>query len=931
MENLTGRQIEQFKLTALVNDRGTGWVYRAVDTLTGQDAALKIISTEEFSYTDRSRFCESFKLSAQGVMTLRHPNIVSIIGFGEYNGMPWLAAEWVEGKSLQEALGSRMNYRAAASALVPIAEAAAHLNIAGLFHRDIKPSIIMIRPDGSSILTDPGITRTALETASAASLTSSIHETGNPEYMAPELSFGGTVDGRADEYSLAVIYYEMLTGRKLFQGHSALAVMMQHASSPVPSVAESVAGVPEQVDRLLRTALAKNPEDRYPNVQIFANELRAITGMSVSQTEDDILPGELPPLGKEVSVRGKENREALIRKLRIPAIVLGILMIIVLFILRFYTSVRIPAALRSQAATETQIWITSHWPTDTPTPSLTPTATDTPTPTLTPTETFTPTLTPTDTDTPTPTLTPTNTETPTATPTATETFTPTITPTPTDTLTPTMTFTPTLTPTVTNTPTLTPTATNTPTETPTYTPTPTATDTATPTATATDTPTPTDTPTLTPTATATDTPTPTATATDTPTPTDTPTLTPTATATDTPTPTATATDTPTPTVTDTPTITPTATDTPTATMTFTPSATPTDTMTPTITNTPTVTPTASNTPTATITPTATQTFTPTVTPTATLTPSATATLQPLQYAAKQAEESNRVLVRVKNDAFVLIRGKAGRNGSVVISAANGSTLELLGERSVMDNLTWIKVRTDDGYEGWIPESSVIPVTASETVKGVEMIYIQAGNFLLGTDPAVDLYADMGKDTPMKEMYLDSFWISKTEITNAQYRECVNAGICEWEPLRDLPAGRDNYPVTNITNDQAERFCTWLGGRLPNEYEWEKAARGVDGRIYPWGDAWPTVTNNLANIPLYVNPAGRGRDLFPTGTFPNGQSPYGLMDMAGNAWEWMYNTSLRGGSCDPAESWEHRILLRAANHAETEVEKSYFIGFRCILK
>ena len=117
MENLTGRQIEQFKLTALVNDRGTGWVYRAVDTLTGQDAALKIISTEDFSYTDRSRFCESFKLSAQGVMTLRHPNIVSIIGFGEYNGMPWLAAEWVEGKSLQEALGSRMNYRAAASAL----------------------------------------------------------------------------------------------------------------------------------------------------------------------------------------------------------------------------------------------------------------------------------------------------------------------------------------------------------------------------------------------------------------------------------------------------------------------------------------------------------------------------------------------------------------------------------------------------------------------------------------------------------------------------------------------------------------------------------------------------------------------------------------------------------------------------------------------
>ena len=937
MENLTGRQIDQYKLTALINEEGMGWVYHALDTLTGQDAAVKFINTESFSYTDRARFSESFKQSAQGVMTLRHPNIVSILGYGEYNDLPYLITEWVEGKSLQEVLGSRMNYKAAASALIPIAEATAHLNNNALFHRDLKPSIIMIRPDGSSVLTDPGITRTALETAQAASLTSSIHETGNPEYMAPELSFGGTIDGRADEYSLAVIYYEMLTGRKLYQGHSALAVMMQHASSPVPSVAESVAGVPEQVDRLLRTALAKSPEERFPNTQVFANELRTIAGLYVPDSDDDLLPGELPPLGKRFSAPEKMNREVLLRKLRIPAIALGILAIIALFIIRFYTSVRIPAALRSQAATETEAWITAHLPTDTATPTLTPTATDTPTPTLTPTETFTPTFTPTATDTSTPTATPTNTETPTVTPTPTDTLTPTITPTPTDTFTPTMTFTATLTPTVTNTPTNTatptPTATDTPTPTPTNTdtPTPTSTDTATPTPTATDTPTPTPTNTDTPTPTPTDTATPTPTATDTPTATPTDTATPTPTATDTSTPTATATDTPTPTETDTPTVTPTATNTATATNTFTPSATPTKTLTPTITNTPTITPTATKTPTATITPTATMTFTPTMTPTATQTPSATPTLNPLQAAAREAEESNHGLISVKNDSSVLVRDKAGRNGTIVISAANGSTVELLGETAAADNQTWIRVRTDYGYIGWIPQSAVIPVTATMNVKGVEMVYIQAGNFLLGTDPNVDLYANPGSDTPMTEMYLEPYWIGKTEVTNAQYRACVNEGICEYEPLRDLRAGRENYPVTNINNDQAERFCTWLGGRLPNEYEWEKAARGVDGRIYPWGDAWPTVTNLLANIPLYLDGSGRGRDLFPVGTFPNGQSPYGLLDMSGNAWEWMYNTSLRGGSCDPAESWDHRVLLRAANHAETELEKSYYIGFRCILK
>ena len=101
-------------------------------------------------------------------------------------------------------------------------------------------------------------------------------------------------------------------------------------------------------------------------------------------------------------------------------------------------------------------------------------------------------------------------------------------------------------------------------------------------------------------------------------------------------------------------------------------------------------------------------------------------------------------------------------------------------------------------------------------------------------------------------------------------------------------------------------------------------------IYPWGDAWPSVTNNLANIPLYLDANGYGRDLFPAGTFPNGQSPYGVMDMAGNVWEWVDGGSVRGGSADPAESYDYRTLMRSANHHEPGVEKGYFIGFRCVI-
>ncbi len=934
MEDLTGRIIDQYRLTALIDNEEMTCVYRAENTETGEEFAFRLISTEKLSYTDRSRFCESFKQAAQGAATLRHPAIAAIAGFGEYNGSPYLVTDWIEGKSLQSLLGTQINYKTAASILIPIADALSYLNENGLYHRDVKPSHIMVRTDGRSILTDPGITQTALETALASSPSGSSTST-DPEYTAPELSFGGTIDGRTDEYSLAVIYYEMITGQKLFRGHSALSIMMQHAGSPVPPAAESVAGVPPEVDRMLRTALGKTPEERFPTMHQFADELRTIAGQPrLFEEEYQLPPAAQKKTGPAEEKKNELDAEDFLLKLRIPALILILLTLITLFGVRFYTSVRIPAIQRSLEATAAEEYRLAHLPTDTPTPTQTPTATLTPTATSTNTNTPTPTdtATPTPTDTATPTAT--NTSTPTDTPTPTRT--PTKTPTPTVTNTPTITDTPTITPTATNTAT----ATMTFTPTHTYTPTATATDTATPTPTATSTPTATGTATATATSTATptatDTPTgtPTATATFTATPTDTPTATPTAT--------ATPTDTPTPTVTNTPTVTPTPTKTatatatctptvtPTATMTFTPSMTPTITPTPTKTNTPTATATFTITPTASETPTATMTFTPSATPTATQTPSPTPTFTALERAAAELIDSRTVTVRVKNDGYVIVREQPFLSGKVLQSVRNGETLTQRGDSAIREGHTWIPVRTANGTEGWIPESAVIPAAALQQVNGVDMLYIQEGTFLAGTDGSVDMYADPGRDAPLSTVLLDGYWIGRTEVTNAQYKACVSEGACDGEPLQELNGNRDNYPVSSITLGQAQDFCRWLGGRLPTENEWEKAARGIDGRIYPWGDAWPSVTNNLANIPLYLDANGYGRDLFPAGTFPNGQSPYGVMDMAGNVWEWVDGGSVRGGSADPAESYDYRTLMRSANHHEPGVEKGYFIGFRCVI-
>ncbi len=264
-----------------------------------------------------------------------------------------------------------------------------------------------------------------------------------------------------------------------------------------------------------------------------------------------------------------------------------------------------------------------------------------------------------------------------------------------------------------------------------------------------------------------------------------------------------------------------------------------------------------------------------------------------------------------------------------------------------------------------PTATPAPTRAPmiEERSGAEMVYIPAGNFLLGSDPAQDAYAYEEEESPQLEVNLSAYWIGKTEVTNAEYLKCVEAGVCEVSYYMSIyTPGYENYPVVYVTQQQAERYCSWMGGRLPTEYEWEKAARGTDGRIYPWGDEIPTNSNDLANIPGYVDDDGIGNDLFPVGSFPKGASPYGALDMAGNVWEWTgtwysvnaYQTLaaeeelaesvvsdpsgpemgsayvIRGGSCANTEINNYESYLRTANRSYINMSSSYYIGFRCVI-
>ena len=161
--------------------------------------------------------------------------------------------------------------------------------------------------------------------------------------------------------------------------------------------------------------------------------------------------------------------------------------------------------------------------------------------------------------------------------------------------------------------------------------------------------------------------------------------------------------------------------------------------------------------------------------------------------------------------------------------------------------------------------------------GAVMVYVPAGEFLMGSN---DKDKDaLSNEKPQHKVYLDDYWIDRTPVTNAMYRKAVEAGACT-KPHDtkhyDDPKYRD-HPVVYVDWNQAQAYCQWVGGILPSEAQWEKAARGTDGRIYPWGNQTPD--KSLSNF------GGNVGDTTSVGNYPKGASPYGSLDMAGNVWEW----------------------------------------------
>ncbi|MBI4630649.1 MAG: SUMF1/EgtB/PvdO family nonheme iron enzyme [Chloroflexi bacterium] len=230
-------------------------------------------------------------------------------------------------------------------------------------------------------------------------------------------------------------------------------------------------------------------------------------------------------------------------------------------------------------------------------------------------------------------------------------------------------------------------------------------------------------------------------------------------------------------------------------------------------------------------------------------------------------------------------------------------------------------------------------TQVSKIDGMVQVYVPAGVFTMGSD------SGDSDEKPVHTVMLDAFWIDKSEVTNAMYALCVKAGKC---PLPQYPKSStrtayfsnpqyDNYPVIYVTWENANTYCSWTGRRLPSETEWEKAARGVDGRTYPWG--------NLALDKDKLNYNSNVGDTTEVGKYPSGASPYGTLDMAGNVWErvqskykaYPYNANDGREKLDGSDprvvrggAWiNNGFNVRASNRDRLELTITHdTVGFRC---
>ena len=288
MAIVPGTHLGRYEIRSKIGEGGMGEVYLAEDTQLHRRVALKILPAEVASNQDRMR---RFNQEAQAAAALNHPNIAHIYEIGESEGTHFIAMEYVDGETLREKIHSEgTNLGKLLRYLQHVAEGLAKAHAAGIVHRDLKPDNIMITRDGHAKILDFGLAKLVEQSKALnlsdeqirAATTVAMPQHSRPGtvigtvgYMSPEQALGKVkeIDHRSDIFSFGCILYEAATGRQAFEGSDALDSLHKIVHAPTPQISEINPDAPDDLQRIVRRCLAKDPEKRYQSIKDVAIEL----------------------------------------------------------------------------------------------------------------------------------------------------------------------------------------------------------------------------------------------------------------------------------------------------------------------------------------------------------------------------------------------------------------------------------------------------------------------------------------------------------------------------------------------------------------------------------------------------------------------------------------------------------------------------------
>jgi serine/threonine-protein kinase len=286
---LTGKDLGRYHLLAQIGRGGMASVYRAYDPQQDRLVAIKVLSAD---LAGDPRFSRRFRREAELVSQLSHPNIVPVWDYGEAEGHAYLVMPFIKVGSLADRLRRKqLSLEECTRILDQVTAALDFAHSRGVVHRDIKPSNILLDDKGNALLTDFGLAQ--IHDASM-SLTGSAM-LGTPSYISPEQARGDTVDGRADQYSLGIILFELATGVLPFDAETPMAVVIKHIQEPVPRPRDVNPQVPEAIEQVILKATAKDPKHRFATMAEFNRAFRAALAHASDPDANPAPHIDLPP------------------------------------------------------------------------------------------------------------------------------------------------------------------------------------------------------------------------------------------------------------------------------------------------------------------------------------------------------------------------------------------------------------------------------------------------------------------------------------------------------------------------------------------------------------------------------------------------------------------------------------------------------------